>query len=163
MKIIRVLFSISMMLFFFLLGVSFADKAYLSKSVIGVCIVTDDMDRAASVCDFIEKRSYSDINDLYQQILSTGIDADIFIKKRFFNENICLMGHFPDAVYDTLVIDLADNGREEYLYLKQIASARNLMFNTDMPFAELLQVGYRAFLSFIGKTEKYIIDVLQVF
>ncbi len=160
MKIFRRLFCILAVLFFFILGISVADKEYFSGSVVGICILTEDRDSVVQLCDFIEQVHCTDIHELCQEIGNSEFRATVSYSKRYYDADVSVMGHIPAGVYDTVVIDLGGNGSTEIVYLKQLKPVAHRFWKTDIPVAASVQNYYISFLSFIGKAEKLTLDFL---
>ncbi len=158
MSAFKRLFFVFAILFAFLLGISAADKECLSSSVVGICILTENPDLSAQLWEFIEQTNFADISDLYQHVKDRDFDATVSCSKRFFNADALDMGHFPDGVYDTIIIDLGGNNSSEMVYLKQLKPMARRFKETNDPVAASVQKYYISFLSLIGKTEKLALD-----
>ena len=163
MKVFRRLFNLIIVLFFFLLGISAADKQYLSQSVVGICINTEDRVLQEQLHEFILDLCCTDIHDLYARLSDAGFDANLKITKRFFDENTADMGCFPCGIYDTIVIDLGDHHDAQRVYFKQLRPLSHRFGTIDVPFLSNVQSGYIGFLSLIGKTEKCVFDLFDWF
>jgi len=157
MKTIRILFCVLTILFFFLLGVSIADKEYLSNSVVGICILGDDQE----IRTLIDKSSCTDAAALICEIEDSGLSLELRLEKRYLNDDIAVMGCFPDAVYDTIIIDAHGDGKT--VYLKQIDPVCHRFDKTELPIAAFVQNYYIAFLDLLGKAEKLTMDYLGGF
>lgn len=161
MKLLRTLFGISAVLFFFLLGISIADKEYLSQSVVGICILADDQEMARQLREYIDQFCCTDAAELCREIENSGFPLELRREKMYVDGDRSETECFPDGVYDTIVIDC--RGSNGTVYLKQIDPVSHRFFKTDIPVAASVQDHYIAFLSLLGKAEKITIDYLGCF
>lgn len=163
MKIFRRLFFILAVVFFFLLGISAADKEYLSDSVVGICIMTEDQTLSAQVCDLIERSCCTDIQEVQQFLENSEFDLEISRSKRYFDADLFEMGQIPDGVYDTIVIDPGENCCSEMVFLKQLSPMSYRFDKMNVPVASAVQKYYISFLSVIGRAEKFALDLAKRF
>ena len=161
MKIVRILFCVSTVLFFFLLGVSIADKEYLSKGVIGICILSEDQALAQQLWELVDSTSCADAAELCRQLEDSGFSVKLKQEKMYVYDEIAVMGSFPDAVYDTIIIDA--QGKDQTIYLKQMEPVSYRFEKTQLPIIGCVQRYYIAFLSVLGRREKLTMDYLGGF
>lgn len=163
MKIFRRLFFLVAVVFFFLLGISAADKEYLYSGVVGICISSEDQDLPTQICDYIAQSCFADSQALYQQLKASQYGFGISRGKRYFDAASFGMGHIPDGVYDTIVIDQGGEGCSEAVFLIQLKPLNHRFIKTTAPVASVVQEYYISFLSVIGKAEKLVIEFAEHF
>lgn len=158
MKTIRLIFCVLTVLFFFLLGIGIADKEYLSQSVVGICILSDDQEFIQQFRELIEKTSWANATELYREIEHSDLSLELKREKMYFCDEIAVMGHFPDSVYDTIIIDA--RGNDQTVYLKQIDPVSHRFGKMQLPIKASVQRYYIAFLSALGKAERFTMGYL---
>ena len=163
MRIIRKLIFVITVLLFFLLGISLSDKQYLSESIVGISIASEDQLILSQICNLIERSGCTDITSLFVMLDDAEIDMEISLNKQYFDANCCDMGHIPDGVYDTIVIVPRENGCAERLFLVQLKSLNHRFGRMSAPISFNVQKCYLSFLSFIGKAEKIALDFIAQF
>ena len=156
MKLLRLIFGLLIILFFFVLGIGFADQEYLSKNVVGIRIYADDCQTVTAVQDLLSEIQCSDAEELCRLLDIQGIVAYLSPNKEYFDVNNCAMGHFPYAAYATIIIDIGERDRIEASSLKQIDAVPGRFGCTKGLVATKVQGYYIYFLSCIGKSQKYI-------
>ena len=156
MKLIRKLFGIIAVVFFFFLGISAADKAYLSESIIGICIIYDDRreDDFINLSDQIMQMQCSDARSLCRQLQKMNGDMTITCEKQYFDYDISGNTCIPAGVYDTVFIDIGGQNCLEASFFKQINGLTRRFELVDEDNYAVLQKKYISFLSFIGQIEK---------
>ena len=154
MKLFRLIFGLCIILFFFVLGVGFADKEYLSKNVVGIHIYADDRQKITQVNEFLAAVQCSEVQELCRLLSLQGIVAYLSPNKEYFDANNCSMGNFPYAPYATIIIDLGGRDQIEASYLKQIGTVPARFGCAKGLFATKVQEYYISFLSYLGKIQK---------
>lgn len=155
MRIFRVITVFLAVAFFFLLGIGFADKEYLSENVVGIRIYADDPQIIEYLYDLLGKLQCTDARQLCRMLCDEKIYAYLSPEKQYFDVNNCVMGHFPYAAYDTIIIDLSERDPIEASYLKLVGSLPKRFGCTQSPFTTNIQEYYVSFLSYLGKAEKF--------
>ena len=155
MKLFRLIFSFIIISLFFVLGISFADKEYLSKNVIGVRIFADDQQSITDVNELLTQLQCSDADELCRMLDSHGILAYLSPTKEYFDDT-CAAGHFPYAAYDTIVIDLGECDQIKASYLKKLGAVPGRFECAHGIFATKVQEYYMGFLSYLGKIQECI-------
>ena len=102
-----------------------------------------------------------DAEDLYQQMNSLGLFADIQIIKTFFDASINETCSIPAGVYTTIRIKFDGNNGTENKCFKPIKPLEIPFDLVDIPGAAFIQKHYIGFLSGIGMAEKLFRDIAE--
>lgn len=161
MKLLRTLWCIITVTFFFILGISIADKKYLSESVLGIWVIADDQTQIQQVSDYILQLQCEDAEDLYQQVNNCGLSADVQILYTYFDASMDGSCCIPAGVYTTIRIIFDGHNAAENKYFKQIKPLEIPFEPIEIPGAAFIQKHYIGFLSGIGMAEKLIRDITE--
>ena len=160
MKVFQRTCCIILLGFFFLLGISAADKEYLFDSIVGICVSSNDRELFDQLRDSVEQAQCADIFELYQYIVEIFPCAKVSCGKRYYDETDINQDYVPAGVYNTIFVDINGNGDTESAFLKQIIPLSGCFLESKFISVSYVQKYYISFLSVLGKAEKLALELL---
>ena len=164
MRLIRFLFKVVLLIFLFILGVSAADKEYLSDRIVGVQILGADSEWGGAFAEnvqlFLEGSEVENAEELCALLQESGLlgqDAQAFCTSAYFERSLLEDRIIPAGIYDAVCIQLGSGQEQLTCFVKQTGTISTRFRSAEDPFFSQIQGGYLAFLSFLGNIEKIVI------
>lgn len=157
MRIIRCLFKSIVLLVLFVLGVLFADKAILSRGIIGVHISSDTPTRyLEQVSELVNSGKATNAEQLCLVMNDYGISECAVTGVAYFEQTTVDGVMIPSGIYQTVFISDGDNDSQyRFLFISD-------GYDIKQTEIDWLNQAYVIFLSALGFLEKTIKNMFNV-
>lgn len=158
MRLIRFLLCCAVLMFMFVLGVSAADKEYLSDRLIGIQMFGDEEDldpyMQKNIVSVIDKSRPESAEELYSVLVHADYMDNLVCEPRYFDAVLQGNQIIPAGMYDTVSIYFGGGDKLLSSFVYFVEPLNKRFEKTNEPIYVQLQSSYIKFLSLIGRSEK---------